>query len=217
MRKRTYLTNRVFGKLKVVGQASDYISPGGQTHARSICLCECGRKVFVTNYNIKSGKQKSCGCVPKMKHAIRGKHGHSNSLIYAAWTAMIQRCRNPRNECYYRYGGRGIKICKRWLSFKNFLQDMGERPDGMTLDRKNNDGDYKPSNCRWATNKTQNRNSRGCVILTVLGITGCISELAEHFKIKRSAVGGRLHLGWAPEEAFTTPVKSRAGKSPARE
>lgn len=86
------------------------------------------------------------------------------SATYSSWHAMRQRCTNPRHRAYPRYGGRGIVVCERWRSFKNFLADMGERPPGRTLDRRDNDGPYAPWNCRWATAKEQNRNSSHCKV-----------------------------------------------------
>lgn len=88
------------------------------------------------------------------------KHGMARTPEYAAWHAMTQRCTDPRNPRYHAYGGRGIRICRRWMKFENFFADMGARPQGMTLERKNNDGDYTPSNCIWASYSVQNRNRR---------------------------------------------------------
>lgn len=91
---------------------------------------------------------------------VRRKHGLSYHPLHAVWLKMLDRCRRPSNPDYKNYGGRGISVCERWQSFPNFLADMGERPEGMTLERKDNDGDYCPSNCVWATRKQQRANQR---------------------------------------------------------
>lgn len=136
------------------------------------CRCICGTESIVTNYALVSGRSKQCRkCSTKLaaKAASRVlfKHGYAASArnkykakpTYNSWYAMIQRCTNPKNKRWNKYGGRGITVCSRWkTSFINFLKDMGERPDGRTLDRVNVNGNYKPSNCRWATLLEQRHN-----------------------------------------------------------
>ncbi len=122
---------------------------------------------------------------------------------------MIRRCENPRCTGFDNYGGRGITVCPRWRnSFADFLEDMGERPVGTVLDRfPNNNGNYEPGNCRWATVKESSRNRRSSRIVEVLGMRGCLAELAEHFGLPVGAVRARLYLGWSNERAFTTPLR----------
>lgn len=141
------------------------------------------------------------------KHGFGGD-GARRHPVYKIWDAMIQRCTNPKNKRYKDYGGRGIKVCERWRDFAKFFSDVGDRPTPQhQLDRKNNDGDYSPENCRWATRKEQQRNMRTNRVFTVHGVTGCMAELAEHFKISVGAVNSRINRsGWTPEAAFTTPV-----------
>ena len=123
---------------------------------RWVCLCTCGKEVSVRLHHLQSNLVKSCGCLPKGSR----KHGLSKSSIYHIWRAMIHRCTNPKNAYYEYYGERGITVCDRWKSIENFIEDMGERPPGLTLDRIDNDKGYSKDNCRWATRSQQGHNQR---------------------------------------------------------
>ena len=136
-------------------------------------------------------------------------HGHTKSPTYGTWKAMRQRCSNKNVRCWDRYGGRGITVCERWAnSFSNFLADMGEKPTGKTLDRKDNSLGYFKENCKWSTCGEQARNRRNNVVMTVNGVTGCLADLCRRFGVRRGRVWHRIFkFGWSPEQAFSTPKR----------
>jgi hypothetical protein len=149
-----------FGRLTVL----ERLNERKHTHIVYVCRCICGNTKKVSSDKLRSGHTKSCGCLPKNGPKT---HGLSYTNTFISWKAMRQRCRNPRQRDYKYYGGRGITVCKRWETFENFYEDMGDRPEGYTLDRIDNNGNYEPSNCKWSTAYEQ-QNNRSNNILTKL-------------------------------------------------
>lgn len=164
-RPRLELTGQRFSRLLVLA----FANYDKRRNTFWLCLCDCGKQITVRGTALKIGRVASCGCYAReVSSKIHFKHGHrrrpdgKRSPTYRSYGAMKNRCYGETHPRYADYGGRGIQVCERWLeSFENFLADMGERPTGKTLDRfPNKDGNYEPSNCRWATPKEQAANRR---------------------------------------------------------
>lgn len=179
-----------------------------------LCTCLCGNKVVVPRQKVMSGHTKSCGCLREDETRNRKTtHGHNTkrrgmTATYRTWRSMHQRCNNPNVVCFFRYGGKGITICERWNSFESFLQDMGIRPEGHTLDRIDCFGNYEPENCRWATASQQARNRSNTLKLSWNDKTLTIFEWEEQTNIPAVALLHRVrYQGWTAERALTTPLK----------
>lgn len=174
------------------------------------CLCDCGESVLAQAHTLVSGERVSCGCWKKqVLGASTRTHGQANSRItgyknrtYGIWQAMRDRCSNPRRKDYYRYGGRGISVCKRWEKFENFLADMGEAPPSLTLERKNGDKDYTPHNCQWATRKQQSRNTARNVWYTHKGKTLFLKQWLQETGVTRDTYYKRKKRGMSVGQAL---------------
>lgn len=137
------------------------------------------------------------------------KHGRTRTTEFKIWDSMIQRCENPNSPDYHRYRGRGIRVCRAWLTFEGFFADVGIRPNGaVSLDRIDNDLGYYLGNVRWSTKSQQARNRRNNRRVTAFGETFCLAEWSERFKVKPSTLYQRLRSGWSPEDAVSTPTRT---------
>ena len=203
-----------YGRLVVLREC-DSVMSGGRSVRRVECICDCGVVKEYWLYSLRNGNTSSCGCFAK---EVAGKgvstHGLSGSAEYRIWQGMIARCKSLSKGGHKDYGGRGIKVCERWAnSFEAFYSDMGPRPSaGHSIDRyPDNDGNYEPSNCRWATQKEQCRNRRVNYIVTHNGQSKCVSEWAEEYGFKASVLYERLvTLGWTFEKSVSWPVSDRS-------
>jgi len=193
----TNLTGATFGRWTVIAPAPARRLESGATRSQWLCRCECGAERAVDTVKLTGRKPGGCGC--RQSH-----HGLSATPTYKCWSAMLWRCRDKQNRYY---GGRGITVCERWESFANFLADMGPRPDGMELDRIDNDGNYEPGNCRWADRRVQN-NNRGDYnrSVTFEGRTQTVTEWARERGLPWQTVYTRIYHGWSVEKALSTPV-----------
>lgn len=214
MPKRIDLTGQRFGKIVVIGPAGVPTQTGGFVWR---CRCDCGNETSVPSGHLRCGATKSCGCGVFVVAGSQRTHGQSKTRTYRIWKAMRKRCQNPNDIGFYRYGGRGISVCDRWSEFENFLADMGECPPRRSIDRKDGNGNYEPSNCRWATSYEQVRN-RECVRkLELNGEVRTLPEWAEAYGIKRDFLYQRIQRGWAVEDALTKPhrhYRVKPGRKP---
>jgi len=183
MAAKLNITGQRYGKLLVLHPKP---SIGRQT--RWECMCDCGALVETDTRSLRFSGKTSCGCDTFEKRSVKLRtHGLSKTGTYKSWMMMKSRCLNPNYDFYCYYGGRGIGICKEWVeSFETFLDDMGERPAGMTLDRIDSDGDYRKGNCKWSTREEQVDNRRNGVLYTHAGVTLSPKEWGVILGVKRS-------------------------------
>lgn len=182
------LKGKKFGRLTVVEEVGRDV--WGKVLYK--CKCDCGSSLVAKSSCIYKSRVKSCGCMRIEKIT---KHEMSGTTEYVIWGGMIQRCNNPNDSAYKFYGDRGITVCDRWLKFENFFKDMGKRPKGLTLERKNNNLGYFKNNCCWETRKNQSRNTR-VYKTNLLGIKGvCWDNKRKRYRARISINQTDIHLG----------------------
>lgn len=213
------ITGMKCGRWTVIRRAATRVS--GVFHDRHVamwlCRCVCGVEREVESRNLREGHSLSCGCYRadasrdsiERKLKSRYKHSLSKSAEYGIWCNMKQRCNNPLNTRYKDYGGRGVQVCQEWRnSFEAFYAAMGPRPSkAHTVDRIDNDGNYEPGNCRWATKVEQSENQRCSILITIDGKTMGLARWASELGLSKSTVRHRIKHGWAAIDAVTTPAQ----------
>lgn len=211
--RATDLTGRKFGRLT----ATSWTGRRDRGALVWNFACDCGVSVERVGVEVVRGKVLSCGCY-KTEINIRSleqfarpariksgtTHGMSQTRTFYIWSGMIQRCTNSKASGFEHYGGRGIKVCNRWLnSFEAFLADMGVQPVGLQIDRIDNDGDYEPGNCRWVTCQVNMQNRRVSRAITHDGRTLNIKQWAAEIGLSHQAIAYRLRSGWSVSDALT--------------
>ena len=200
------LSGARFGRLVVVGIA-------GKKGKRLcwLCKCDCGSEHLASGDVLKNGHVKSCGCLKAEVDAkgTRFRHGLSKSSEHKIWCGITERCHNKKSKFFMRYGGRGITVCRRWKTFENFYADMGPRPSSAhTLDRVNNNGNYEPSNCRWATPEEQANNKSSNVMISIDGETKTLAQWCRETGVDSDLASQRINREkWSPVDAVTTPPR----------
>ena len=207
-RKPLELTGQRFNRLTVISKAENR---NGFTYWN--CICDCGNIKTVKGVSLTKGYTKSCGCYSRELTAKRNKDNADGKFrderLYRIFYGMMTRCYNPNESEYLRYGGRGISVCKEWrnnfFAFQEWALNNGYN-ETLTIDRINNDGDYEPNNCHWATMKQQSNNRRSNLQLTFNGETKSASEWSEIVGLNRSVIYGRIKHNWSVKDALTTPL-----------
>lgn len=200
---------KIYGRLQVVSDLGTM--KGGR---RIMAICECGKSKDYRLSDLKSGMSTNCGCVRRVSLRNRNMtHGDSKTALYSVWRGMNERCVYAKHVKYNRYGGRGISVCSEWAgSYEQFKKWalLNGYVHGLELDRKDNDGNYSPENCRWVTKKTNRRNKSTNRMLVFNGESRCIAEWADITGISQDTIKDRINkLKWSVDRALTDPVKSR--------
>jgi len=208
-----------FGRLTIIRQIES-VQFAHCRHRRYLCRCDCGKEIPVTSPNIKYGRSKSCGCLKTEITTKRmTKHGQSKAKTaeYYTWKSMIARTTNPDDK---NYCGRGITVCERWQGengFANFFADMGHRPSQRhSIDRKDNDGNYEPDNCRWATRIEQSNNRRNNIIITWNDKTLSLAEWATLLGVPYGRLKSRVKMGWSHDQILSRPPRITKPRKPRR-
>lgn len=205
------ITGQRFGRLVAIKQ----VERNSSNKIQWLCQCDCGKQVKVTTGHLRSGHTKSCGCYSRDRaKEANTTHGGKHTRLYSIWSDVKKRCNNPSHAAYHRYGGRGIRICDEWKddfqTFRDWAMSHGYR-DNLTLDRKDNDGDYEPSNCRWVTMKEQCNNTSRTHYITVNGETRNILGWAEYLGITRYRIDSAYSRGENLEEYIKKLIKELRG------
>lgn len=203
---RLDLTGRRFGRL-----TAERVSHRRRGAIMWECVCDCGNRKAVRASHLSGGFTSSCGCFRReFTTAKNTTHGLSRTPEHRAWLKMRARCEDPNNNEYHRYGGRGVKVCEEWQDFAAFLSAMGNKPTPEhTIDRIDCNGDYDPSNCRWATRVEQQNNKRNNHRITICGETKTIAEWERAKGLRRGLIGNRLAWGWNEFNAVMLPLQRR--------
>lgn len=201
------LTGKQFGKWTVIAETVNHPS---SKYVYWTCLCECGTTKSIRGTMLTGHRSQSCSPCSKRNHGMEG------TPEYSSWHAMKQRCKNPNATTFPNYGGNDITICERWESFENFYADMGPKPSkSHTIDRyPNQNGNYEPNNCRWATPEEQARNRRSNRLVSFNGKTMCVASWSSETGINVKCLHMRLQAGWSVERALTEPVQKRSKTTP---
>ena len=204
MRTKQNVIGEKYGRMLVIKEL-DGIRYGKKIDRVVLCKCDCSNEKVVRLGNLRSGNVQSCGCITIENRKSERTHGMTGTKEYKAWQSIHQRCFNE-NDCNYKYyGARGIGVCERWMSSVNFLEDMGRCPSKThSIERRDNDENYCPENCKWATKKEQANNRRNTRSLEFKGVTMSVSEWAGFLELKVSTLFSRLDKGWSTHKALTT-------------
>lgn len=207
MRLFNNLINKKFGRLTVLEKTNERKNK----KVIWLCKCTCGNVKTVRSTDLVSGNIVSCGCLQKelLKNGLSKKHGMSKTPTYETWFCMKNRCNNPKDARYKDYGGRGIKVCKKWYKFENFYEDMGVRPKNKTIDRINNNRGYEPSNCKWSTRAEQSNNMRSNRYICYKENIKTMSEWSRCLGIKLTTLRQRIKSGWSVEKMFNKKVRNK--------
>lgn len=197
--KAMELTGQRYGRLTVI--SLDTTRVARRNGKMWLCRCDCGARASVSGERLRNGRTRSCGCLRvEMRGTQTLTHGMSKSPTWNCWQRMRRRCYDPNSIQYPYYGGRGITVCERWEKFENFLEDMGEVPPGMSIDRIDNDKGYEPGNVRWATKTEQARNKRSNVRLLVGGQEMLASDFVKTYGLVKGSVYHMIKKGKTAEE-----------------
>ena len=209
------LTGQRFGRLTVVKRMDDGIRPNGTKYVRWLCKCDCSNEVIVDGNSLKRQHTTSCGCYLRERSTqVHTTHGQRHSRLYTIWRTMKLRCSNPKTNGYKDYGGKGVTVCEEWQDFDAFFDWAMQNgySDSLTIDRKDRNGNYEPSNCKWATQKEQQNNKSTNHLLTYNGETKTMTQWADEYRMNFHTLKERIKRGWTVEKALTTPVKKHKHK-----